>query len=72
MLSKKMEYQVFSQLKQQYYTYWGNNESLMRDRSFLFELRLSSFSSAMTLWFKSSDVVSESNRKLKSLHSTWK
>lgn len=46
-------------------TYWGSKTSLMRARRSLSESTLAS-------WCTSRDVVSESSRKLKSLHSTGK
>lgn len=53
-------------------TYWGSKTSLMRARRLLSESTFNSCLSSSTSWFTSKDVVSESNRKLKSLHSTWK
>lgn len=46
-------------------TYWGSKTSLMRARRSLSESTLAS-------WFTSRDAVSESSRRLKSLHSTGK
>lgn len=52
-------------------TYWGSKTSLIRVRRLLWESAFASLPSS-TSWFTRRDTVSESNRKLKSLHSTWK
>lgn len=52
--------------------YWGSKPSLMRARRLLSESTFTTSLPSSGSWVTSRDVVSESSRKLKSLHSTGK